>query len=51
VTPYAHRRSVFVLRQVNGKKQKLPVNYSEIFKGKSPEKNIDLEPGDTVVVP
>jgi polysaccharide export outer membrane protein len=51
VTPYAHRRSVFVLRQINGKKQKLPVNYSEIFKGKSPEKNIDLEPGDTVVVP
>jgi len=51
VTPFAHRRSVFVLRQINGKKQKLPVNYSRIFHGKSPEQNINLEPGDTVVVP
>lgn len=51
VTPYAHRRSVFVLRQVNGKKQKLPVNYSRIFHGKNPEQNLDLLPGDTVVVP
>lgn len=51
VTPYAHRRSVFVLRQIQGKKQKLPVNYNQIFHGKSPEQNISLEPGDTVVVP
>lgn len=51
VTPYAHRRSVFVLRQINGKKEKLPVNYSQIFHGKNPEKNINLQPGDTVVVP
>jgi hypothetical protein len=42
---------VFVLRQVNGKKQKLPVNYNHIFHGKNPEQNISLEPGDTVVVP
>jgi polysaccharide export outer membrane protein len=51
VTPYAHQRSVFVLRQVNGKKQKVPVNYSRIFHGKSPEQNINLQAGDTVVVP
>ena len=51
VTPYAHQRSVFVLRQVNGKKQKLPVNYSRIFHGKNPDQNINLQPGDTVVVP
>lgn len=51
VTPYAHRRSVFVLRQIDGKKQKLPVNYSRVFHGKSPEQNINLQPGDTVVVP
>lgn len=51
VTPYAHRRSVFVLRQINGKKEKVPVNYSRIFHGKNPEQNIDLQPGDTVVVP
>jgi polysaccharide export outer membrane protein len=51
VTPYAHRKSVFVLREINGKKQKLPVNYSRIFQGKNPEQNVDLLPGDTVVVP
>jgi polysaccharide export outer membrane protein len=51
VTPYAHRRSVFVLRQVNGKKQKIPVNYGSIFRGKNPEQNLDLQPGDTVIVP
>ncbi len=51
VTPYAHRRSVFVLREVNGKKEKVPVNYSRIVHGKNPEQNINLQPGDTVVVP
>jgi polysaccharide biosynthesis/export protein len=51
VTPYAHRKSVFVLRQINGKKEKVPVNYSRIFRGKNPEQNISLLPGDTVVVP
>jgi len=51
VTPFAHRRSVFVLREVSGKKQKLPVDYGKIFHGKAQEQNIILEPGDTVVVP
>jgi polysaccharide export outer membrane protein len=51
VTPYAHRKSMFVLRRMEGGKQKLPVNYSEIFRGKNAEQNINLQPGDTVVVP
>jgi len=51
VTPYAHRKSVFVLRQINGKKEKVAVNYSRVFRGKNPEQNINLLPGDTVVVP
>ncbi len=51
VTPYAHRGRVFILRSENGTKQKLPVNYGRIFKGKNPEQNIRLQPGDTVVVP
>jgi polysaccharide biosynthesis/export protein len=50
-TPYAHRRSVFVLREVGGKKQKLPVNYDRVFHGKNPEQNLNLQPGDTVVIP
>lgn len=51
VTPYAHRRSVFVLRHVSGKSEKIPVNYNRIFHGKSPEQNINLQADDTVVVP
>jgi polysaccharide export outer membrane protein len=51
VTPYAHRKSMFVLRQVEGGKQKLPVNYIQIVRGKNAEQNINLQPGDTVVVP
>jgi len=51
VTPYAHRRAVFILRPTNGKKERIPVNYSRIFHGKSQEQNIALQPGDTVVVP
>jgi len=51
VTPFAHRKSMFVMREVNGKKEKLPVNYSRIFRGKNPEQNILLQPGDTIVVP
>ena len=51
VTPYAHRKSMFVLRRVEGGKQKLPVNYTQIIRGKHPEQNLSLQPGDTVVVP
>ncbi len=51
VTPYAHRKSVFVLRNVDGKRQKLPVNYKHVLHGENPEQNIPLMPGDTVVVP
>ena len=51
VTPYAHRKSVFVLRSVDGKKQKLAVNYQQILRGANADQNISLLPGDTVVVP
>ncbi len=51
VTAYAHRKSLFVLRNVDGSKRKIPVNYKEIFNGNHPEQNIDLQAGDTVVVP
>jgi len=51
VTPYAHRKSIFVLRRVEGGKKKLPVNYTQIIRGQHPEQNLSLQPGDTVVVP
>jgi len=30
---------------------KLPFNYKEVVKGNRPEQNIELKPGDTIVVP
>jgi len=50
-TPFAHRKSIFVLRTVDGQQQKLPVNYAKLLRGKDADRNITLLPGDTVVVP
>jgi polysaccharide biosynthesis/export protein len=30
---------------------KIPFNYKEVVKGRHPEQNIPLKPGDTIVVP
>jgi translation initiation factor IF-1 len=35
----------------DGTQARLPFNYKDVVKGKNPEQNIKLEPGDSVVVP
>lgn len=50
-TPFAHKKSIFVLREVNGKKQKFAVDYNQLIRGNHEEQNITLQPGDTVVIP
>src|SRR5258708_4268635 len=50
-TQFANVKGIYLLRTVNGKQQKLPFNYKEVIKGNHPEQNIELKPGDTVVVP
>jgi polysaccharide export outer membrane protein len=50
-TVYANSKKIYVLRTENGKQSKLPFNYKEAVKGNSPEQNIILKPGDTIVVP
>lgn len=50
-TPYAKTAKMYVLRSQNGVQTKLAFNYKQIVKGNSPEQNIQLKPGDTVVVP
>jgi len=50
-TPFAKLKSIYVLRQENGKKVKYPFNYKEALNGKNPEQDILLKPGDTIVVP
>jgi polysaccharide export outer membrane protein len=49
---FAKETGVYVLRSTPGSGQKrLAFNYKDVIKGKHPEQNIKLEPGDTVVVP
>jgi len=46
---FANTKAIYVLRQENGKQQKIPVNYKQLIKGNG--QNILLRPGDTIVVP
>lgn len=50
-TQFANPKSIYLLRNENGKQVKLPFNYKEVVKGNRPEQNIELKPGDTIVVP
>ncbi len=48
---FANPKAIYLLRIENGKQQKIPFNYKEVVKGNHPEQNIELKPGDTIVVP
>jgi len=50
-TQFANLKAIYLLRNENGRQQKLPFNYKEVVKGNHPEQNIPLKPGDTIVVP
>ena len=50
-TQFARMKNIYVLRTENGKQIKLPFNYKEAISGKNPEQNIELQPGDVIVVP
>jgi polysaccharide biosynthesis/export protein len=50
-TPYARTSKIYVLRSQNGVQNKLAFNYKQVVRGGSPEQNILLKSGDTVVVP
>lgn len=51
LTPYASTSSITVLRYVNGKKEAITYPYDDISRGKKMDKDIDLKPGDVIVVP
>lgn len=48
---FANTKKIYILRTAEGKQQKLPFNYNAVIKGKNPEQNVILKPGDTIVVP
>lgn len=50
LTDYAKTRKIYILREVDGKQQKIPVDYKNALKGNN-ALNVVLRPGDTIVVP
>jgi polysaccharide export outer membrane protein len=50
-TQFARIKSIYILRVEGGKQVQHPFNYKEVVKGKKPEDNILLQPGDVIVVP
>jgi polysaccharide export outer membrane protein len=51
VTDYAKKKNIYVLRTENGKQFKIPFDYAAVLKGEHLETNIQLIPGDMIVVP
>jgi polysaccharide export outer membrane protein len=49
LTDFAKQKRVYVLRAANS--TRINVNYEKVLKGQVPEQNVQLAPGDTVVVP
>jgi polysaccharide biosynthesis/export protein len=48
---FANQKNIYVLRQENGKQQKLFFNYREVITGRKTEQDVELKPSDTIVVP
>ena len=48
---YANSKSIMIMRNDGGKQTALKFNYREVASGKNLKQNIELKPGDTVVVP
>jgi len=48
---FARIKSIHIFRMVNGKKVTIPFNYKEAINGKNPAQDIELQPGDVIVVP
>lgn len=51
LSPYASRKNIYVLRNLDGRQQRFPFDYSSVVRGKNADQDIELRPGDTVVVP
>lgn len=50
LTPYAKRNKIYVLRATAGQTQKIPFHYGNVTHGDA-RQDIELQPGDTVIVP
>ncbi len=48
---YAERDRIVIMRSENGRQIQLPFDYSAVVRGRKLQQNVELKPGDTVVVP
>jgi polysaccharide biosynthesis/export protein len=48
---YANSKKIVIMRTENGQPVSLPFNYPAVTSGKNLKQNVELRPGDTVVVP
>jgi polysaccharide export outer membrane protein len=51
VAEYADKGKISIIRREGGKDVSFRFNYGDVIKGKNLAQNIELKPGDTVVVP
>ena len=51
LSEFAARDEIVVLRTLEGQTQRHRVNYNDVLNGKDLKQNLQLRPGDTVVVP
>jgi polysaccharide export outer membrane protein len=48
---FADKKNIRILRTENGKQIALRFNYKDVRQGKNLKQNIELKPGDTIIVP
>jgi polysaccharide export outer membrane protein len=51
VLEYADTKNIVITRSDEGGQKAFPFNYNDVKKGKNLKQNIELKPGDTVIVP
>ncbi len=51
LTDFADEKGISVMRMESGKPVSYPFNYKDVAKRKNLKQNIELKPGDTVIVP
>lgn len=51
LTEYADGKNITIMREEAGRTRSIKFNYKDVAKGNRLEQNIQLKPGDTVVVP
>ncbi len=51
LTEFANPKKITILRTENGQSRTMSFNYQDVSRGKNLDQNIQLRPGDTIVVP